>query len=343
MKYQIIYQLFFLSVLITFSCKNTSTSKTENVEKEALITKSEVLDKFQNEICELPENIKNYFNTNSNTWEPITINEINLLDKPIDQTKTNCLISTTSDFDRNGEMDFAIIARRLDELVDGYGDHKFPFLLIFNDFKTSKASTQPYVIKKDANAQDGQINTIIYDQFDTGIITYLQNTDQCNKNMLEVILPEKSSFFVFWDTQDQRYNYRNALDFDCSIFKESATLSNAAQWYGNYIGTFTRIESESGDPRSRATITISIDDNGGGMFSLDSYVENIKGTFSISQVDDRKLSLHDFQTSNKKNSTHDLGELILNDSIYYFKSTYIDSLVGKSKNKYSLERTKSKG
>ena len=58
------------------------------------------------------------------------------------------------------------------------------------------------------------IKSVVYDQFEEGIWSYIQTGQKNKKDIIEIVIPEKSTFYVCWDEIKKQYRYRNSLDDD---------------------------------------------------------------------------------------------------------------------------------
>ena len=120
-------------------------------------------------------------------------------------------ICEPGDFNQNGNEYIAIILRYKGYKNEAYHNYVFPFLIIFNDYKNG---IKPTIIYKTGDYSDESEKTVIYDQFDEGIFSYIEKDKVCDKEVVKIILPEKSSFYVYWNSNKLMYEFINSLDKD---------------------------------------------------------------------------------------------------------------------------------
>jgi len=116
-------------------------------------------------------------------------------------------------------------------------------MLVLKLYESEKNQNPHVILKPKVDINKSQANTIIYDQFEAGIFSYIQNGKKCNTPIIKVILPEKSSFFVFWNKDKDDYDYLNVLDFNCEkIEKTISTIDtkNLGNSISGKIFTFNK-------------------------------------------------------------------------------------------------------
>lgn len=325
------FKVLFIVLSITcLSCKNSTFPKTDGDLKaiSSVKEKDEVVSSNLDK-CSIPDKVFQYFKENSITWQLVTKEDLNLV-HPIKEDSQNCFVSVLSDFNQNGKKDFAIIARSKDYRVDGYGNHNFPFVLIFNDFQTNSIQ-EPFIIER-SHVEKTTIKTIVYDQFEQGIITYLDKESICDQDVLTVILPEKTSFIVYWDKKINSYAYINSLDLHCTLLNIQITTSISKRWFGKYEGTFIRLKEESGDPRSQASISFTINATS-AQLTMDSYSESIKENLNLINESENTIVLK------FKENQNSIVTLKKNADYFSLNSTLLDSIMGE-KASYKLNRIK---
>jgi hypothetical protein len=208
--------IFFNVLIILFccSCNNNYTSeKTKNLG-----------------VCTIPNNVLSYIQSNENFelidtqkqfskdfWEYYNI-----------QKKSVCPIICYGDFNYDNEKDMAIIVKYKGYKSDTYPKHTFPFLVIFHSYK--KEIRAPYIIYKTDDYKEETVKSVVYDQFEDGIWSYILTGQKNKKDIIEIIIPEKSSFYVYWDEIKQQYRYKNSLDDD---YDYSSKLENLFR--GKYL------------------------------------------------------------------------------------------------------------
>lgn len=203
-----------------------------------------------------------------------------------------------------------------------------------------------YIMADDENARLAEI----YNVLDKNKISYKTTQKDCLDSIYKKI--NKVSFPNVWGvlTTDKNgeFNFKSTVDFLMDIKEKTLAIVSenktdvAQHWYSNYNGSFLRLESESADPRSQASLTLEVDDNG-GVFKLDSYVEVIEVGFTFLEVDKSTLKLTEIKTATEKELQADLGSLYLEKDKYYFHSPYINYLLGKAENnRFRIQLTKRK-
>lgn len=94
---------------------------------------------------------------------------------------------------------------------------------------------KPNIIYKTGDYKDESVKTVIYDQYNEGIISYIKKGKVCEKEVIDIVLPEKSSFFVYWNSKKAKYEFLNYLD------------DNLCEKIGNEIKTKTVLDSWQND------------------------------------------------------------------------------------------------
>ena len=193
----------FLFLVIIISCKNKQEEEIKNIANEK---KDSAIIISNKDICDIPQNILEYLNS-SKDFSLLSKKDFNLINEYI--RNIDCPISVIGDFNNNGQKDFAIIVRYNKYNNPIYKGYIFPFLLIFNDYEKG---VDPYIIFKTGDYKNEDIKTVIYDQFNEGIFSYLKIGEVCEKVVLDIVIPEKSSFFIFWNSNNSKYEFLNYLD-----------------------------------------------------------------------------------------------------------------------------------
>lgn len=201
-----LFNIIFFSLLFIGCKKADNTSVINNAENTAVVN-------YKDYNCEIPPVITDYFRVNKDDWELVRIDELGVQKEILSQLK-NCPLSLEGDFDGNGEKDIAIMARSKKIRYNEVKNHNYPFLLVFNNYEKSK-NLQPLMILKGENYND-EIQTVIYDQYNDGIWSYLSKENICGKETIVVNIPESSSFCIIWDKNKNTYEYVNSLDLDCN-------------------------------------------------------------------------------------------------------------------------------
>lgn len=196
------------SILLIFLCLLVGCNQSSSFKEIGQIKGEKSSIKNIVDSCDIPLEIINYLK-NSNEFEFIKKDELKLIESNIKSFKITCPLTIKGDFNNNGEDDFAMILRYKGYRPIGYENYTFPFLIIFNDFKRG---VKPNIVYKTGQYKDEDIKTVIYDQFEDGIFSILKKDKLCDKNIISIIIPEKSSFFVIWDNEQKKYLYFNYLD-----------------------------------------------------------------------------------------------------------------------------------
>lgn len=185
------------------SCKNS--------ERKA-VNKSESLLESN---CQIPVEIDRYLKEHVDQWSAVELSDFNeelvsYLRIASQRDKSDkCPYFILGDFTNDGKEDCAIILRNKTYKVDEYGEYKFPFLLVFNDYKKS---VEPNVVYKTGEYKNEAIKTVILSEQNDRILSYLSNGNICGTKVIDVNYFEKSGFFVYWDQQSNSYQFLNYLD-----------------------------------------------------------------------------------------------------------------------------------
>jgi hypothetical protein len=202
-------------LLSLFNCKNHQENKNILDKKTDIVTISSV----KNE-CGIPQEIMTYITSNKE-FEVITNKDLKLLKEYVNISL--CSICTKGDFNNNGNEDIAIILRYKGYKNETYHNYVFPFLIIFNDYKNG---IKPTIIYKTGAYSEEDVKTVIYDQFEEGIFSYIEKDQVCDKEVVKIILPEKSTFYVYWNSNKSVYELINSLDEDFCKTIEGSNSSN---------------------------------------------------------------------------------------------------------------------
>ncbi|NJM80346.1 MAG: hypothetical protein HC854_13365 [Flavobacterium sp.] len=181
--------------------------------------------------CDIPDEVRSYIESNKE-FEFLKDKDLNLI---IDYLEpTSCPTYTKGDFNNNGKEDIAVIVRYTGYKSQENGSYTYPFLIVFNDFKDG---IKPNIIYKTGDYKDEIVKTVIYDQYDEGIISYIKKGKVCEKEVIDIILPEKSSFFVYWNLKKSKYEFLNYLDDSLceKINNEVKTMSILNNWQNDFI------------------------------------------------------------------------------------------------------------
>jgi hypothetical protein len=286
-------------LLSLFNCKNQQENKNILDKKTDTITISSV----KNE-CGIPQEIMTYITSNKE-FELLTIKDLKLLKEYVNISL--CSICTKGDFNNNGNEDIAIILRYKGYKNETYHNYVFPFLIIFNDYKNG---IKPTIIYKTGAYSEEDIKTVIYDQFEEGIFSYIEKDEVCDKEVVKIILPEKSTFYVYWNSNKLIYELINSLDEDfCKKIQGSISsneidvlkikendalelLSDNFSITGNWITDYAkenlqeeiRSDNDKGTFFMRDSEILMYDDNTGIFFMKDSkggYIAKILVEYNI--------------------------------------------------------------
>ncbi len=198
-KLLISFLVFFLST----NCKNSKQYKVNNNKSNVEIN------------CKIPKRVQEFLKKNSKQWDKVDLKDFNrellhfLSDSIQSNNNQNCPYSIFGDFTNDGLEDYAIILKNNNYTVKGLEDYKFPFLVIFNDYKNK---LEVNIIRKTGLYEADDIATVIDSNKENGILSYLKNEKICGINIIDIIYFEKSSFFVYWNENSKTYEFLNHLD-----------------------------------------------------------------------------------------------------------------------------------
>lgn len=195
--------LILIILLSFFNCKNQQEN--ENVLNKKTDIISTISEKKE---CDIPEEVVSYISSNK-MFELLTIKDLKLLQGYVNTPL--CSIYAKGDFNHNGNEDIAIIVRYKGYINEEYPNYNFPFIIIFNDYKNE---VKPTIIYKTGDYSDESEKTVIYDQFEEGIFSYIETAKVCGKEVVRIVLPEKSTFYVYWNSNTSVYEFINSLDED---------------------------------------------------------------------------------------------------------------------------------
>lgn len=193
--------LILVTLLSLSNCKNQQENKNNLDKKKDTITTT-----FVKNECDIPQQVMSYISSNKE-FELLTINDLKLLKKYVNISL--CSVYTKGDFNQNGNDDIAIILRYKGYKNEAYPNYNFPFLIIFNDYENG---INPIIIYKTGDYSDELEKTVIYDQFEEGIFSYIEKDKICDKEVVKIILSEKSTFYVYWNSNKLIYELINSLD-----------------------------------------------------------------------------------------------------------------------------------
>lgn len=216
--------LIILALLTLFNCKKAQDNKLILKEETIVLPKKNVKDK-----CDIPEEVRSYIESNKQ-YEFLIDNDLKLIKEFLDSSF--CPTYTKGDFNYNGKEDIAIIIKYKGYKSEEYEGYTYPFLVIFNDYLDG---IKPNIIYKTGDYKDEPVKTVIYDQYNEGIISYIKIGKVCEKDVIDIILPEKSSFFVYWNLKNSKYEFLNYLDDNLckKINNEEKTTSIFNSWVNN--------------------------------------------------------------------------------------------------------------
>lgn len=204
--------------------------------------------------CELPNEIKIYFDTH-NEFELLSENDLSLINEFIDSSI--CPIYLKGDFNDNNLEDVAIIVRYKGYKNREYGDYRFPFLIIFNDYKNGLS---PHIIYKTGDYKDESVKTVIYDQYKEGIFSYIKKGTVCDKTVIDIIIPEKSSFFVYWNSKKSSYEYLNYLDENlCQNISDNNSKYSINNLFNNF--SFQYALSQFDEDNAKQSVNLFLKNN----------------------------------------------------------------------------------
>jgi hypothetical protein len=194
-------------ILIVFLCSLNCKNKEED--KNILDSKTDTTTiSSSKDECGIPQEIIAYI-TSSKEFELLTIKDLKLLKEYVNISL--CSVYTKGDFNQNGNEDIAMVIRYKGYKNKTYPSYVFPFLIIFNDYKNG---IKPNIIYKTGDYAEEDIKTVIYDQFEEGIFSYIEKDKVCDREVVKIILPEKSTFYVYWNSNKSTFELVNSLDED---------------------------------------------------------------------------------------------------------------------------------
>lgn len=218
--------LIILSILTLINCKKGQENKTTLNKETNTLSKVDIKDQ-----CNLPEEVRRYIESNKE-YEFLPDDDLKLITEYLNLSI--CPIFTKGDFNNNGKEDVAIILKYKGFKSDEYKNYVYPFLIIFNDYMDV---IKPNIIYKTGDYKDEPVKTVIYDQYNEGLISYIKKGKVCEKEVVDIVLPEKSSFFVFWNQKKEKYEFLNYLDDNLceKINNELKVKSIVDSWQNDYI------------------------------------------------------------------------------------------------------------
>jgi len=218
--------LILIILLSLFNCKHQQEK--ENIpnkkqEKENISNKkTDTISISKKKECDIPQEIISYISS-SKEFELLLLKDLKLLKEYVNTPL--CSICARGDFNHNGNEDIAIIVRYKGYINEAYPNYNFPFLIIFNDYKNG---VKPIIIYKTGDYSDESEKTVIYDQFEEGIFSYIEKAKVCGEEVVRIVLPEKSTFYVYWNSNKSVYEFINSLDEDfCEKIKGSINSNEA--------------------------------------------------------------------------------------------------------------------
>lgn len=160
-------------------------------------------------ISQVPLEVDEYMRLNTHEWSYLTLNDYNsaFLDDLMtmfSMSEENYPFMLHGDFTMDNKEDFAIILKDKTNI---------PYLVVFNNYKDN---ISPIPVLKTGEYVDEDDMSVIFHQ--DGVLTYLEGSTTCDKNVIDLIYYEKSSFFVYWDATLKEYRILNYLEEDmCDI------------------------------------------------------------------------------------------------------------------------------
>lgn len=228
-----------------------------------------------NDKCDIPDEIRSFV-ASSKEFELLTEKDLKLIRKFVDSSI--CPTYTKGDFNFNGKEDIAIVVRYKGYKNEEYASYIFPFLLIFNDYKDG---IEPIIVYKTGDYANEDIKTVIYDQFEEGIFSYLKKGNVCDKEVIDIIIPEKSSFFVFWNPIKLSYEVLNYLDEDlCQklAFNQDSSKGNLSL-SKNFSFSFFVSNIENSSDKQKIKIVL-INEKTNEIQKIDFIPESLSGDFN---------------------------------------------------------------
>ncbi len=195
--------LMLIVLFLQLNCKKTEEiSNVENKKMDSLTVNS-VKSK-----CDIPTEIQKYLSSNDE-YELLTEKDLKLIKEYINSSI--CPTYIKGDFNFNGKEDVAVVVRYKGYKHKSYPNYNFPFLIIFNDYNDG---IKPNIVYKTGDYENESEKSVIYDQFTDGIFSYIKSGKVCDKEVINIVIPEKSTFFVYWNQNKSKYEFLNHLDDD---------------------------------------------------------------------------------------------------------------------------------
>lgn len=176
---------------------------------ETALPNTTIQDSFH-PLCEISKNIIAYVDANKDVFTIIDV-EKRFSKKFWEYYRTHqgkgCPVICYGDFNTDGQQDAAL-------MIDykGVGDRTYPdntpFLAIFHSYETKVE--KPIIIYQLDSYKDHN-HSVIYEQPE-GIECYIETRKRNGKDIINLILPEKSGFLIYWNEDTYRYRYINVLD-----------------------------------------------------------------------------------------------------------------------------------
>lgn len=205
-----------VAVFILCSCRveNTNALSTDQTSREFALN------------SELPSEISKFLTANADKWslpKPSDFNQ-DLLSYLSDLSKDDdeiCPHFVRGDFTMDGKEDFAIILIDEQSANEDSTEHNAPYLVVFNNYQEE---TIPIVVLKTGLYEEEPVKSVIYSDHKNGILSYLKNANLCDRNVIDIVYFEKSSFLVYWDQASKSYQFLNHLDENlCETIKGENT------------------------------------------------------------------------------------------------------------------------
>ncbi|NDV60098.1 hypothetical protein [Bacteroides sp. 519] len=159
----------------------------------------------------LPQGILDYINSHED-FKLLTTDDLKLLDEYVD-LKTYYPICF-GDFNRDQKEDVGLIVKHNGLLQ----------LVIFNSYKEYVEPTFVYKtgIYKDLSFGSDQDDRSVIFKHSGMLFSVIHTGENCGIEVLDIVIPEKSAFFVYWDSRFLQYRYLNYLDdeYDCETISK---------------------------------------------------------------------------------------------------------------------------
>ncbi|WP_163219054.1 hypothetical protein [Bacteroides sp. 224] len=174
----------------------------------------------------LPQGILDYINSHEE-FKLLTIDDLRLLDDYVN-LKTYYPICF-GDFNRDQKEDAGLILKHNGLLQ----------LVIFNSYKESVKPTFVYKtgIYKEINFGGNQDDQSVIFEHLGMLFSVIHTGENCGIEVIDIVIPEKSAFFVYWDSRFLQYRYLNYLDdeYDCeTISKQFQTHTSEKDLLGRW-------------------------------------------------------------------------------------------------------------